>query len=470
MRFLMHARICVTVAIFGIPAVVTAQTVPSASSSSPSPASTHTADPFIPSELTPSAVRISSPIDASSFVRFQHPDECARAAPWAERAYWRDREFDTVAFPRSGLPLRRSTVAEIKACLTRFPFERVAPRDLLGLGEAYLAARQPDDAARAFVAAIHNAKTSADRAWTLRQVVTTYSSAAEPLLIPAQRAMAELDAMGAGAAAERMVAHTALANVARFRDSLSLQKDEANAAVAASRQLLGDARKAWAPNTADAYNVLALYLVRVGEAAAAKHMVDSVVAALEPLRRYSSLPLTTSRILLSFVGIPAPRLTATEWLNTNETQPIRPLAGKPSLVLFTRARDPYALEGIAVFRRLHNRYASRGLTTTLVTRTIGVMGGNLVTPDTERAILRSYFLDVLHLPVTVALTETTFGHRSDGRRVEQNADNESRYRVNPNIPVLAYLVDAAGQFRWVGALDRDNEAVVTDLLNELLPR
>lgn len=417
-----------------------------------------------------SPVSLSDPSSPAAFGRYQHPEECARDAAWSERAFWRSRRPDTAAMPRSGAPEQPTTVAAVRACLARFTVESVPQADLLGLGEASLAANQPDAARRAFdrlTRALAEAPL-ADRSWALYQIASIYLEAQQPDLDAASQQITRLDAMGAGAAVERMLAHTLFAQVARVRDSVALQGREGTAALTASREITGDTRREWANQSAEAYSVMALYHFRRSDTAAGRNVLRDGIKTLLPLRPRAALILQNQLRWSAILEQPAARIQADRWYPASAATPVRPVPGTPSLIAFVSFRDPRAFEGYGVLRRLIAAYAARGVTMTFVARTQGFVGTALTSPDSEAARIKAYYLDDLNLPVTLALSLSEFGRRSDGRRTLDHQPNEQAYRSSGRALVQTYLVDAQGKIRWVDELTHGSEATFNDMLGELL--
>jgi len=385
-----------------------------------------------------------------------------------ERAFWRDRRPDTTYFARTGHPDQPTTIAAVRACVAQFSVATVAPRDLLGLGQAYLAADEPALADQAFARLAEVTKQGPIQTlgWTLSQIVAVYLEAAQPQLARAESYLAQLDALGAAVAPDRTRAHVAMAQQARFRDSIPLQARESAAALKASQEITGDARKEYAGTSCMAYWEVAYYRARMNDGPGAYAIMQKAKSTLVPLRPMISLCLAGMEELRS-IGQTAPPIRATDWYNTGTPGNQRPISGKPSLIVFATMRNEYAFVGYGVLRRLVAKYAVRGLDVTFVTRTRGYVGGSVVTPDSEAVRVRDYFLKELQLPVTVALTKSDFGHRSDGRKILTSATNETAYQVPGLIPLPTYVIDSNGTVRMVTALDREDEAVLDDVLQEL---
>jgi hypothetical protein len=403
---------------------------------------------------------------APSYAQYVSPWECASDRRWNEHLFWRNRRGDTTYFPPEGYADQPTTVAAMRACLARFSLAGALPRDLLGFGKAYLAAEQPDLARQALATLAKIPMEPSAKAWTLYQIVTVFLETPRPLLVDAEQYAAQLDAMGAPVAAVRMLAHDAIAAAAVVRDSVPLQAHEATVALHASQELTGDARKEWGIHSAWAYTDMAALDVRQNNPAAAMAALTAGQSALVPLRPFVRSSFDAEQPYFIPVGQPAPEIQATRWYHTGSAGNRRPVPGKPTLIFFSAARCTSCYEGYGVLRRLAAKYAARGLDITLVTRTHGYFGRRLVPPDTEMTKLAAYFLDDLKLPVTLAIWRTDFGRRNDKRLTIESAPNDQAYRPTENM--AAYLVDANGRVRLVTVLARANEAMLDDVIGELL--
>jgi hypothetical protein len=373
--------------------------------------------------------------------------------------------------PPSGLADQPQTVASVRACLARFSLVTVAPRDLLGFGQSALAAEQPGLADSAFTrleSQVARAPDSA-RAWTLYQISLAYLQAAQPKLERARNYLARLDAMGANAAHARILAHTAMARVARIRDSVSLQARAVEAALAASRALQGTARKAYAPDVAEVYVALAELEARRNDGPAAVAALAAGRTALLGDRPSVRRTLDGMLPFVDRLGQPAPQIQATSWFRpdgTSDTTRIhRPATGTPSLVIMSAARCRVCYPGYAVLRRLMAKYSARGLAVILVTRTAGTFGGQLVSLDTEKTYIQRYFYKEIQLPVTLAIWYTEFSRRDDQKLIITSAPNDRNY---PAVASMAtYVIDAHGKIRLVSWLAPENEAVLDHVIASL---
>jgi hypothetical protein len=404
---------------------------------------------------------------APHFDRYDRPDQCAFHAVLAENQFWRDRRADTVSLPSTGQSRQRATVAAVDACIARFAMARVADDDLLGLGRAYLAAEQVVRADSTF-ALLAQRTAVPGRAWVLYQIVTAYLDAAPSLLGRAEQALKHLDARGPAAAPERMLASLALARVARVRDSVALQTRALAAAKAASDALMGDAKSMYAATSADVYIALAHLHARRGNAAAAAAAIATAQHTVVPLR-----PMRTKRRVenaakfFPLLGKPAPPIQARQWYGSDGSVARPPAAGRgrPALIVFAWPGSQ-AYPSYAVVRRLAAAFGD-GLDIVFVARTTGVFQDRLVSPDSETVLLKQYYLETQHLPVTLAVSHTQYHRIADGRLRPVSLVNWDTYSVPAVRGLAAYVVAPDRTVRFVTALTSDAEAELRHVIQSL---
>jgi len=155
-----------------------------------------------------------------------------------EMLSWRTRWPDTATAPWIEATRYQATSREaLRACLAPFTVATVAPAQLLGLGTAYLSADDTIHAAMAFarMRSLMAGAPVADRAWSLSRIFSAYLDA--DLLPQALTTVAQLDALGPGAAGRRLNAHEALYDfAAQALDSIPFMAEQ----LAATRRAIGD--------------------------------------------------------------------------------------------------------------------------------------------------------------------------------------------------------------------------------------
>ena len=425
--------------------------------------------PVIDSQIAASSLRTTELHDVSpvrhSFTRYTRPGQCAAARVWHERQFWRDQRPDTITYPRTGLPEQRHTVAAVRACVSRFSVATTARRDLLGLGQAYLAAEQETDADAAFATLSRvTANDSVQKhAWTLYQIISSYVDAAQPAFAKANAYLQQLDALGSPAAVERILAHDTLAKLARARDSVPMWEDELHAALTAAAALTGERQKEYASASPTFYAGLAELKERQGDFAGMAALLTTMGDKIRGIPSDGSPPPMPADYV-GLLGKPAPPVQATLWANSGPAGPVRPIPGKPTLLVFTTPNcgDNCYVQH-AIVRRLAAKYGPRGLNITYIVSTSGYYRNQLVTPDTEMVKITAYYLTDLKLPVTVAVWNTVFtGTRDDGRVLAQPAPNAVAYGGDGT-----FLIDDKGKVRLILALTRETEAIYEDVIASL---
>jgi len=407
-----------------------------------------------------------------TFSHYATPTECAMAARWHQFVGLRTLRPDTMYVPGTGVTELPSTVAAVRACLARFTVANTPARDLLGLGQGYLAAEQPDQAALAFAAVSKNVASAPapTRGWTLYQIVSIASAAPRPNVPLAEKYLAELETLGSAAAEHRLLAHTELARAARVMDSIPLWQREVDAALKASNDLKGDQRKVYAYASADMYDSRAWLKARLNDGAGALAELDAGLNALSGLRPRVAGVLEGEKSWFTPLGHAAPPIQAALWANTGPAGNKRPVTGKPSMIVFANAAvGGGAYSGYAILRRLVAKYGAQGFDVTLVTRTGGYFRSKLVAPDTELVKNREYFIDYLKLPFALAVWKTPLSKRDDGQVMVSAAPNEQAYQPpRPDDgPFSGFIIDAKGNVRLIAGVGKSNEAMIDHVIQSL---
>lgn len=407
------------------------------------------------------------------------PAECAQLVTRAERQAWRAIRPDTVYHPPTGDRWLNGTIDEARACVPQFDVATTAPTQLVGLGTAYLIAGDDAHASAAFdrLRAAHAGLGEDVRAWDLYQIVAAYANARVPRVAAAQQVANALDRMGKPAAPERMLAHQTLAEIAYVRDSVPWLDAEIHAALAAARDITGDARREWAWSIAGAYESYADVLGRRGLGPAAVAVIDSATAELGPLRAQLRQDIAGHRFGYTLYGQPAPMLTASYWYtsDTAGSAPTliptvaRPRHGVVSLLLFVSANcGDRCFSGYAVARRLRARFDSSHVDITLVTRTEGWHHNHLIaTPADEAAQIRTYFRDTVQLPFPIGIWRTDFGHKADGSLIVKSAPNDRAFAETLAPPLYGVIVDRTGVVRSILIVNPFSEERIRHLITEL---
>jgi len=290
--------------------------------------------------------------------------------------------------------------------------------------------------------------------------------------------MAKLDAMGTPAAFARLLAHNILYSQASRMDSLPFMESQAQAAVKASGELVGDDRHQWVWQSVDAFANKADFEGRLGHADAAVTTLRQAATDLGPLRARVREDLLGRIYPYTLYGKPAVKLSSTyAYAPGQPAQPAsttttnRPTAGKVALLLFVNKMcgEP-CFPGYAVATRLIRQYETVGLELTLVTRTGGWDRDRLVKPQEESDSLRALFHDYLKVPATLVVWATEFGKNADGHLRIRTMPNDQAY-FGPQVgapPNAAALIDKAGVVRHVTFVTLGTEQRLRNMIAELL--
>lgn len=397
-----------------------------------------------------------------SFARYDTPRECLHDVEWIEEQFWRARRADTMYIGPAGRLFQEVTIREVRMCLSRFTVSVVTPDDLLALGQAALAANEPALADSALTRLSASVRADRKAPWILSQIVGVYLDAPLPNFARAAAYAARLDAYGVEAAPERLLAHLAFVRRAEASDSVVVQARELAAARAASRAIAGDLQKEYAGATVQVYVGMARLAARRNDPVGARAMLDTGRQVLSAILPGAEQAIDLQAGWFHLLGMPAPPIVATLWVNTGSGGEHRPLTGHPSLVVFWSPSYPSS----SVLRRLLQRFGPRGLDVTLVQRTVGFYRNQLVPPDTELVRRRDEIVRTFEIPVAIALWKTELGRRSDGRVTVESAPNDAAYQP-PDNSLVTYVIDARGIVRLVTTLARDNEALLNDVLDSL---
>ena len=413
------------------------------------------------------------------YAAYANPGECAAAALRMELQYRDTHSPDTTAPAPLYYPARRETVVAAGKCVVRFSIATARARELLGLGQAYLAAEQvlqADSAFRRWLVLMAS-RPPKERRWALVQIVKAYLDARPARLTEALAYVARLEALGPVAAPERLKAHLNILRLVVHMDSVSLEETEVHAIFRATSQLPSDTASRYAPFLMAAYAALAELHGRQGDGPGARRAVEQGTVELQH-RCHASIdmprelwPLELWAPRYRMLGLPAPSVQATQWF-PDSTNGRRPVLGRRSLLLFTgfgECNDGACDATYAALRRLRASYPD--LDVTVVTRTVGSYRTQLVAPGEEIEWNRRFFLDEQRLPGVLAVWQTTYERRSIDRGLQaQPNPNMEAYSdlLEGYSDVLgAVLVDRKGVIRMYDRLTPDTEIRWRHVIGEL---
>jgi hypothetical protein len=276
-----------------------------------------------------------------------------------------------------------------------------------------------------------------------------------------------LDALGAPAAVERMLAHLACARVAHAQDSIPLWDRDVTAALTASREIIGEARKEYALEVTEVYAELSALRARQNNFVEAKRTVvdgERTWGALRPALAPQYANMASWFIL---PGRPAPRIQASLWSGRERGDTVHPMVGRAALYFFGQANCPACAPTYALVKRLVATYGS-SLDVTLMTRTGGYYLDRLVDADSEAILSQRHFAVLWDLPATVAIWKTPLARSADGQITVLSDPNGTNYPIPESMDPVAFIVDQSGRVRLVTTFARINEPLVRDVLDEII--
>jgi hypothetical protein len=375
--------------------------------------------------------------NVSTFTRYE-PFACAKVLPrrmqdanGVDVLSWRDRWPDTatVRFVSTGEKEQPEILAEARACLSRFSVATTRRSQLMGLGIAYLGVEDMTNARAAFdrYLAEGDKQLLERRARDLVLVAKAYTDAQR---VPELRAyLAQLDALGPGAAGFRLKAHNKFYALTAGMDSIPLMDAEVRAARAAIRELQGDAQQAFFDDWDDAvFNALDLE-GRRGNYEEIKKIQQEALRAWEPVRpmhgpvQFARTDMKTRALRLGKI---APQMQAEYVFMPGKVEPLTtplPLPARGKLSLFI-SFAPGALTADIVRQHrqiatLRKKYPPSVLDIVVVTPTGGIDWNQLKMLKTEEEIeqLREFYFDYMKLPVPLSIRVQPYTiNPTDGRR------------------------------------------------------
>jgi len=399
---------------------------------------------------------------ADPFFRYATPGECVRAAERLQQRYWRDKRPDTVVYAPATDSVPAPVVAGVHACASRFSSRTVPVSELRDLATLYLWARQDTLARQAidqFFRAIQSLP-SFDRAWQLSLWAQTLFSVHPTRVAWARATIAELDALGARAARDRVDVHLRASDYALSINDRAVAVSEARAAIAAGHQMSMNDRIDGVRRLESAYMALAMPVALMQTGAAALSVLDTMTTELAPLRPAGSgdqrqllTALANDRIRFAALGrTDFPRVHADAWYGA-DGDTVRPRPGKLTLLTFFYGVD---YPTFATLRRLHEQYGARGLDIVFMTTTQGYFRSMpMPEPTVEADSMGSYIRNFLKLPGVLAVELTSFSHIADGRRRNEETANLKAFGQAGG----ALLIDRRGVVRWVDDLRPARESM-----------
>jgi len=407
----------------------------------------------LPVALLLPARAAAQPPEGRRFVGYT-PSRCAIAAQMIDGINRHDRRDTTVYTPARDT-LFTATVESLRECERAYGGTTSDPRERLNVARVQLFTGQDEAAAAtqgAHMASMAD-RPAEERAWELLLIVQDILAGKPARLERARAVLAELDALGKAAASVRTVAHYLMMQEAIERSDDEWMRQEAAAVVKAWQELdeaTREFRSFWLMRSIR--DRAAVEALAHGRDAAlvvldsAKGLIPSGWSAREEISR-----LERMYAVMGKVGAP---FEARFWYNTGETRPRRPAPGRVSLAL-TLVRPCTDVTGclpmVEAARRIAARFQGQDLDITFRTRTLGFYADTApATPLAEAQYDSAYFLHHVKIPGALAVAETKFSFRMDGRRVNEPTTDDLNY-PGPWQGAGVIVVDRKGVVRYVAA-------------------
>jgi len=434
------------------------------------------------------ALSAQSAAPASSIYSRYTPASCAELGLWTEYQWWRTQNPDTAAIAPVGYAVHQTTSTAVRDCIAQLSLAALPQDQLPGFAQAALLAAEPAkaDSALTRLATIAAGSPVRTHAWLLLRIISVDLEGAESRFADADAYLSKLDALGAPASVERLLAYRLLANRAHLRDSVALESRALTAAIAATRTLTPGDRSLFGDHVAAAYSDMVNLLIRQNRRDSARTVLTAGRRALDSFgmsvvegnRMNDARGILNGREpFLAPIGRHAPPIRATRWYNLVDTSlaadTTHPATGRPSVIIIDLdpqrwfVRTPYA-----IVRRLAEKYQSRGVDFTVTARTTGAWDWREVPPDSEMLLIRDFARTELKLPVTLAVSTIEFTREQNGM-VTAHPDAVLSSYLPPEIPqwdtpLVAYVVDRRGLVRMVVPIRRVDETMLAHVLDELL--
>jgi hypothetical protein len=396
-----------------------------------------------------------------------NPGRCAVAARMIDGINRHDRRDTTIYTPRRDT-LFTATVESLRECERSYGGAAPEAAEVLNVARVQLLTGQDEAAAatqRQHMASFAG-RPAEERAWELLLIIRDNLAGKPARLERARAALAELDALGTVAAGLRVLAHAAMMDAAIERYDDDAMRREAAAALEAWLELDEESRLWRADVLANVFLQRAAVEVLAQGGDAALAIVDSALGIVPVQARGPRMGLERARRLYGNMGRTAAPLDAQFWYNTGATGTNRPAPGRVSLILpADRPCTGICLPMMDAARRIEARFRGQDLDITFRTRTFGFYADTApATPLAEAQYDSTYFLHHVRIPGALAIAETKFSFRPDGRRVNEPTTDDLNY---PGAGVV--VVDRNGIIRYVASYwNPVLEARVTELIERLL--
>ncbi|HEX6535308.1 MAG TPA: hypothetical protein VF041_11995 [Gemmatimonadaceae bacterium] len=378
------------------------------------------------------------------------PGRCVIAAREIDRVLRRGMD-DTAAYAPARDTLFTTTADSIRMCQASFGGTTSDEREALALAQSRLFTRQDSVAlatARRHLSAFAK-RTPAERAWELYLVAIDNLAGKPARLAPAHAASVKMDALGKPAASVRVLAHYELAFIAFGRSMDSTTRAETDAAIAAWKELPQETRLWRSTTLASTYLLRAQLEALTKGGDAARATIDTALATLPLEAKMARALVGEAKTMYAIMGKKAAPIEAAFWYNTGAPDAAaaggvglgqvslvaapapsaRPTRGKVSILLDVyRPCTGGCFRMLASMRRYAQRFQPRDVEITFHTKTYGFyLDTAPATPLAEAQYDSSYLVHDLQLPGALAIAETQYSWKADGRRINAPTANETHY-------------------------------------------
>ena len=395
------------------------------------------------------------------------PGRCAVASRVIDGINRHDRR-DTTRFTPERDTLFSATTASIRTCEAAYGGATTEPTEVLNLARVQLLTAQ-DEAAIA-TARRHLGTTASrpagERAWELYLVVSDNLAGKPARIDEARKALAELDALGKPAAGVRTVAHAMMAGAAIQRYDDATMRTETDAVIKAWKELDEEGRMWRAGVLANALVARANAEALASGGDAARAVIDTARGIVPPAAVQARALVDGAQRTLGNIDKKGAQLEARFWYNVGPAGTALPAPGRVSLIVpIYRPCTGGCLSMMDGMRRITRQFANQDLDVTFRTRTYGFyLDTAPAAPLAEAQYDSAYFLGDVKPPGAIAIAETKYSWKPDGRRTNEPTTDDQNH---PGAGVL--LVDRKGIVRYAaGGWNSVFEARITELIGRLL--
>jgi hypothetical protein len=405
---------------------------------------------------------LSAADSAAPLTRYASPDACVAAVRRIRRqAYW-SQDPDTLPVDSDRVLPAEAQAA--RTCGRHFSMDSVLERSLGALQQLALLAG--DDAWAGDVVR-RRVTLAARQPVVMRADILADALMYEVNAIPARfdvgdRLARALDSLGADAAQAQARAYDILASRAMALDSMTRARAYAARYMTAVAKIPREQRDdGWARETAEILALASLPMSGPLSDTAVRHYRETMTQLFGA---------AMAAPFAGLVGLPAPAVTGEFWPDSTTQPAIRPVAHRPSLVIFLDSRcGTHCVPDITTLKRLTARFGTQmDVVTSIQTR--GFFRSVLLTDSSaEAGALRDYFSAYRQLPGTLVIATTPFTRRPapDRRRVDHAVPTVQRYGASfgQHYDMTAVVVGTDGRVLWPPiSLSRYDEPLFARLL------